>query len=211
MLQKWLFVVIAVITLAAGLGAKLWLDNTTEPAYMQAYPQARALPEFNLLDHKGKAFTPAQLRGKWTLAFTGYTFCPDICPVTLSNLASVYPQISGSAQPVQVLFISVDPARDSIERLHEYMQFFNPEFVAVTGEHKELFPLVRAMGMMYAIAESTDNPNYLVDHSASVVVINPQGQVIGRFKPEFSAGQVAVSDEQQILHDMPLIMTSYGS
>lgn len=211
MLQKWLFVVIAVITLAAGLGAKLWLDNTTEPAYMQAYPQARALPDFNLLDHQGQAFTPAQLRGKWTLAFTGYTFCPDICPVTLSNLASVYPQISGSAQPVQVLFISVDPARDSIERLHEYMQFFNPEFVAVTGEHKELFPLVRAMGMMYAIAESTDNPNYLVDHSASVVVINPQGQVIGRFKPEFSAGQVAVSDEQQILHDMPLIMTSYGS
>ena len=106
-----------------------------------------------------------------------------------------------------LVFVSVDPKRDSVERLAEYVSYFNEEFIALTGEHKTLFPFVRNLGMMYAIAESTDNPNYLVDHSASVVLIDPEARVIGRFKPKREPGKLSISDSQQILADMPVIIS----
>jgi protein SCO1/2 len=102
--------------------------------------------------------------------------------------------------------MSVDPKRDTPERLNEYINFFHPDFVAVSGEHSQLFPTVRAMGMMYSMSESTDNPDYLVDHSSSVVVINPKAQVIGRFKPDFAPGKLPVSDGTKILADLPFVI-----
>lgn len=208
------FALIAIVTLVAGVSMSLVIkpSQSAKPQYLQSYPQPRTLPDFNLTDAKGQPFAKAQLQGHWTLAFTGYTFCPDICPTTLAELAKVYPQIASieSAQPIQILFISVDPKRDDTPRLAEYINFFNPEFKAATGEHAQLFPLIRAMGMMYAIADSTDNPNYLVDHSASVVLINPSAQVIGRFKPDYAPGSLAISDTEQILADMPVIVKSAG-
>jgi protein SCO1/2 len=104
--------------------------------------------------------------------------------------------------------LSVDPKRDTVERLNEYVGYFNPDFIAATGPHEQLFPLVRSMGMMYSMSESTDNPNYLVDHSASVVVINPDGNVVGRFKPKHVLGELSISDTQQIMADMPLLLSS---
>ena len=108
--------------------------------------------------------------------------------------------------PIQVVLLSVDPKRDTPERLNEYINFFHTDFIAVSGEHAQLFPLVRAMGMMYSMSESTDNPNYLVDHSSSVVVVNPKAQVVGRFKPEFVVGELPISEGQKILADMPAII-----
>lgn len=205
----------AVVALVIGIWGALVIappssGNGPDTEYFQAYPQPRALSAVELVDQHGDAFTEANLQGHWTLVFLGYTFCPDICPTTMAALNSVYPQLTAipTDKPLQVLFISVDPNRDSTERLAEYVKYFNPAFIAATGEHKVLFPLARSMGMMYAIAESTDNPNYLVDHSASVVVVNPQAQVIGRFKPVLTPGKLAVSDVEQIVADMPAIMHS---
>jgi protein SCO1/2 len=122
----------------------------------------------------------------------------------------VYPQLTAieATHPLQVWFLSVDPKRDTVERLNEYVNYFNPEFVAATGGHDQLFPLVRSMGMMYSMSESTDNPNYLVDHSASIVVINPKGQVVGRFKPKHVLGELSISDTEQIVADMPILLGS---
>lgn len=205
----------AVVALVIGIWGALVIappssGNGPDTEYFQAYPQPRALSAVDLVDQHGDAFTEANLQGHWTLVFLGYTFCPDICPTTMAALNNVYPQLTAipTDKPLQVLFISVDPNRDSTERLAEYVKYFNPAFIAATGEHKVLFPLARSMGMMYAIAESTDNPNYLVDHSASVVVVNPQAQVIGRFKPVLAPGKLAVSDAEQIVADMPAIMHS---
>lgn len=205
----------AVVALVIGIWGALVIappssGNGPDTEYFQAYPQPRALSAVELVDQHGDAFTEANLQGHWTLVFLGYTFCPDICPTTMAALNSVYPKLTAipTDKPLQVLFISVDPKRDSTERLAEYVKYFNPAFIAATGEHKVLFPLARSMGMMYAIAESTDNPNYLVDHSASVVVVNPQAQVIGRFKPVLAPGKLAVSDVEQIVADMPAIMHS---
>lgn len=201
--------IIAFIALVIGIVAALTLSpkNNSETHYLSQYPQPRALPEFQLVDNHGQVFTTSQLEDHWSLVFVGYTFCPDVCPTTLADLKRIYPQLKAlpSQYPVQIVFLSVDPQRDTPERLDEYVNFFEPEFIAVSGEHKYLFPLVKAMGMMYSMSESTDNPNYLVDHSSSVVLVNPLGQVVGRFKAKFEPGKLGLSDSQLILADMAVI------
>jgi protein SCO1/2 len=206
--------IVAFLALCAGIVGALYIappgiQNNDAPKYFQVYPEPRALSPFTLTDHNGNTFTNASFEGKWSLVFVGYTFCPDICPTTMAELNSIYPQLQAleSEEPIRVVFVSVDPKRDSINRLSEYVSYFNKEFVAVTGEHKALFPFVRNLGMMYAIADSTDNPNYLVDHSASVVLIDPQARVTGRFKPRREPGKLSISDSQQILEDMPVIIS----
>lgn len=179
----------------------------TQPAYLQMYPQPRELTNFTLTDHNHQSIDKSIFEGKWSILFVGYTYCPDICPTTLAAVSSAYGDLlNATPQDPQVVFLSVDPKRDTIERLNEYMNFFNPAFIGMTGEHKELFPLVRSMGMMYAMTESTDNPDYLIDHSASIVVINPQAQVIGRLKPQHIPGELAISDTAQLIADLPLLM-----
>lgn len=176
--------------------------------YLRWYPEPRKVADFEITQHTGDSFSNEDLVGKWTLAFVGYTFCPDICPVTLAELNSIYPTLQESVKetPLQVWFLSVDPKRDTTERLNEYINYFNADFVAATGEHAQIFPLVRSMGMMYSISESTDNPNYLVDHSASVVVINPDGNIVGRFMPQHSPGELSISDKEQMLADVPVLL-----
>tara|TARA_R110001599_G_scaffold85738_2_gene229918 strand:+ start:37234 stop:37869 length:636 start_codon:yes stop_codon:yes gene_type:complete len=202
---------IALVALVIGIVIAINIapPKGSEVQYIKLYPQARALPEFTLTDSDGQVLTNKNLQQQWTLVFVGYTFCPDICPTTLADLSSIYPQLQSidSQYPIKVAFISVDPARDTTERLAEYIDFFEPDFIAATGQHADLFPLVRAMGMMYSNSQSTDDPNYLVDHSSSVVLINPQGNVIGRFKPDFAPGKVPVSDSKRILHDMSILAT----
>ncbi|MFT2092172.1 SCO family protein [Paraglaciecola sp. 2405UD69-4] len=203
--------VIALVALILGLIASVYIappQTGPQTEHISLYPQARALPDFELVTHKGEALTIADLKDHWSLVFVGYTYCPDICPTTLAELKGIYPELQKipTDKPLQVIFISVDPNRDSTERLNEYINFFDPDFIAATAEHVQLFPFVRAMGMMYSMTESTDNPNYLVDHSSSVVVINPSAQVIGRFKPDFSVGKLPVSEGQKILEDMPAII-----
>ena len=182
--------------------------SSKKTQHVSLYPQARALPDFQLIDHNNQPFTTQNLIGHWSLVFVGYTYCPDICPTTLAELKNIYPELQKipSESPIQVVLLSVDPKRDTPERLNEYINFFHPEFFAVSAEHAQLFPLVRAMGMMYSMSESTDNPNYLVDHSSSVVVVNPKAQVVGRFKPEFVVGKLPISEGQKILADMPAII-----
>ncbi len=218
MSQKNIVGIVAAIALVLGIyGATVIappdVESQAQPDYFNTYPAPRELDNVDLTTHTGEPLTKASLEDQWTLVFLGYTFCPDICPTTMANLNRIYPQLQqiDSEHPIRVLFISVDPNRDSTERLAEYVSFFNEAFIAATGEHKNLFPLTRSMGMMYAIAESTDNPNYLVDHSGSVVLLNPKAQVVGRFKPVMAPGKLAVADGDQILHDMPLIVGADAS
>lgn len=209
--QKLLLTLVAALALVTGVGMAWWFttqstENQT-PQYLQTFPEPRQLAEVTLVNQHGETVTNELFKGHWSLLFLGYTFCPDVCPTTMAALGKIYPELKNIStdSPIQVVFVSVDPKRDTPERLTSYVEYFNPEFVALTGEHKMLFPFARSLGLMYAIAESTDNPNYLVDHSASVVVVDPNGLAIGRFKPEYNPGELAVSDSVQILTDMPVI------
>ena len=210
MKQNTLLGLVAAAALVAGLyfAINIAPPFAGEPKYLQLYPQPRQLPEFELFDQNGDVFDNSRILNQWTLAFVGYTFCPDICPTTMAELQKIYPQLSKieSEYPIKVWFLSVDPGRDTQPRLKEYVEFFNPDFIATSGEHKHLFPLVRGMGMMYAMSDNMDNPNYLVDHSSSITLINPLGQVIGRFKPQVKPGELAISDSAQILADMPIVV-----
>jgi protein SCO1/2 len=209
--QKLTVIIATVVAIASGVYVALFVApslSPSEPEFIRLYPQPRELAEVSLINQDGEAFTKQNLQDKWTLAFVGYTYCPDVCPTTLAELKNVYPELKAieTEYPIQVLFLSVDPNRDKPERLKEYIDFFNPEFIAASAKHKILFPLVRSMGMLYSLTDPADDPDYLVSHSASVVVINPQAQVIGRFQPAAEPGQVAISDAQQILADMPVLM-----
>lgn len=209
MKQKVVIALGLLVALVGGIYLSLSLKPSGMPEHASLYPQAREVPDFTLLDQQGQRFGKERLTGHWTLAFTGYTFCPDICPTTLAELKRIYPQLKAISPDIQVLFLSVDPNRDTPERLNEYVNFFEPEFIAASAEHAELFPFVRSLGMMYAIAGSTDTPDYLVDHSASVTVINPKAQVVGRFKPVLAPGAMAVVNPDHILQDMPLVIETY--
>ncbi len=213
--KKWVGVV-AVVSLFLGIYLAITIappGMTKKPLsdqtkFMSWYPQARALNSFTLTNHNNQTMTNADLKGKWTLAFVGYTFCPDICPVTLAEINKIYPELAQQAlsTPLQIWFLSVDPRRDTTERLNEYIRYFNEDFIASTGPHDQLFPLVRSMGMMYAMSDDLNNPNYLVDHSASIVVINPDGNVVGRFKPKQELGKLSISDMDELKVDVPILL-----
>jgi protein SCO1/2 len=137
----------------------------------------RPLPPFSLQRSDGK-LTNADLLGRWTLLSFGYTFCPDICPTTLATLKEVQSQlVPRSAAAPQVLFISVDPARDTPPRLAEFVRFFDPAFIGATGSDAELAALAKHLGVYYQRHDEQDKKLYVVDHSAVVYLIDPRGRL----------------------------------
>lgn len=200
-------ILLAAAALIAGVLLFRVTQYNAEPKLALVYPQARVLADFNLTDQFGEAVNRERLYGQWTLAFVGYTYCPDICPLTLAKLAGVQPELAAMVeQPLRVWFISVDPKRDNTEQLNNYVSYFEQENVlGMTAGHEQLFPFVRQLGLMYALS-STTAEDYLVDHSASVVLINPQGQLVAMFKPPMQPGELPVIDTEQLLADFPLVM-----
>jgi protein SCO1/2 len=171
------------------------------------YQKPREVKPFELTDHRGEPFSKAQLKDKWSLVFFGYTSCPDICPTTLQNLSFMYDDLNAIAKNSQILLVSVDPQRDSQEKLSQYIAYFNSEFIALRAGHEVLFPFARNMGLMYAISGEGDN--YLVDHSASLVLINPEGKIAAIFKPEQVVGEVPSIDSDKLLSDYKIIVALY--
>ncbi|MBI4997584.1 MAG: SCO family protein [Rhodocyclales bacterium] len=159
------------------------------PAPVPALPPAGHLPSATLvndtaplpafaLHHANGKLTNADLLGHWTLLSFGYTFCPDICPTTLATLNEVKAQLAARGTPVpQVMFVSVDPARDTPQRLAEYVRFFDPAFIGATGSDAELAGLVKHLGVHYQRHEGPDRQHYVVDHSAVVYLIDPQARL----------------------------------
>jgi protein SCO1/2 len=192
---NWL-ILIAALAAAAGLWAGTrWSILRTPPlpemASVVRYPAPRALPEFQLIRSDGKALTRTDWNGHWTIAFFGYTHCPDVCPTTLATFKQVWKLLDANARErLRFDFISVDPARDTPELLARYVGFFNPEFIAATGSDAELTRLTRALGLVYARGEPQDG-TYAVDHSASAVLIDPQGNQAGLLRPPFDAAKIA--------------------
>jgi len=157
-------------------------------------PSPRELNPFSLTDHTGKPFTQESLMGKWTLFSFGYTYCPDICPTTLSSLAQVDDQLDSLDEEIsrQVVFVSIDPERDTQERLSEYVPYFNPEFLGLRGTPEQLRPLTKQLGILYARVETEESAmGYLMDHSASVILTDPEGRYHAVFSSPHDAATVA--------------------
>jgi protein SCO1 len=154
----------------------------------------RRFSEFSLVDHDGKAFEKTRLTGKWTLAFFGFTHCPDICPTTLADLNKVISQMSEDEKArLQVLLISVDPERDTPEVLAKYVPYFNADFIGVTGDPYQILNLATQLNVVFSKVPLEGDASYTMDHSSSVVVINPRGDYHGFFRPPFEEGSVRVA------------------
>ncbi|PCI54548.1 MAG: hypothetical protein COB45_08305 [Gammaproteobacteria bacterium] len=206
-MNKIFFGFIAIAATVIGVISFKVITKLPSPEHALYYQESRVVKPFELMDHHGQAFTKDQLNKKWSLVFFGYTSCPDICPTTLQNLNFIYDDLKAIAPNSQVLLVSVDPQRDSQEKLAQYIAYFNREFIALRAGHEVLFPFARNMGLMYAISGEGDN--YLVDHSASLVLINPAGKVAAIFKPEQAVGTVPSIDSDKLLSDYQKIVALY--
>ncbi|MCP4331058.1 MAG: SCO family protein [Gammaproteobacteria bacterium] len=198
---------IAIVAVLALIGGFLlsWYGYSNRPIELENGlwfgEQARALPEFELIDHRRQKLTRAQLQGQWSLMFFGYTHCPDICPVSLQTLSNMVKAIDDSdvTSALQVYFVSVDPERDSPEILADYVSYYNPDFAGATAELEKLTLLTRSLGIAHALRNKTEgNPVYDVDHSAAIVLINPHAEYAGLFG--------APQDAQAMARDMTLII-----
>lgn len=184
--------IILCIALAGGLGLlaaqRYFAAPASTPAsqleVVQLYPQPRELPDFALQQSDGTQLLPGELAGHWTLVFIGFTHCPDVCPMTLTHLAQAqreWEALPETTRP-RVLFVSVDPERDTPERLGEYAHAFHRDTLAATADVPTLERFSRALSMVFAKvpldAEAPDGA-YTIDHSASLAVLDPQGRMAG--------------------------------
>lgn len=166
----------------SGTPADLW---SKAPAELRTvlWPNAHPVAPFRMLTQQRQVFTAEQLRGRWSLVFFGYLGCPDVCPTTLLTLADLHRRLragEGSDAGMQFVFISVDPANDTPERLAPYLAYFDPSFIGLSGEPAQLAALARSLGAAYA--EHADERGVRsMEHSTSILLVNPQGWVVGAF------------------------------
>ncbi|MGM0526187.1 MAG: SCO family protein [Pseudomonadota bacterium] len=203
-MQKILYVGVALLAAIIGFAAyQMWPKPEPEALI---YEPPRALKAFELQSTETqKTISNDALKGQWTILFTGYTFCPDICPTTMSDLKQALPSLQQEAdEPVKVWMISVDPKRDDMERLKQYTGYFGEQFVGIRADHPELFPFVRDLGLMYSLPDEGEE-NYLVNHSAAIILVNPDGKRIAIFNAEHEPGEIPVVDMQQLQQDFAII------
>ncbi|MCG7897007.1 MAG: SCO family protein [Candidatus Thiodiazotropha lotti] len=157
-------------------------------------PELRSLKPFSLSNHHGETFDNQSLLGQWTFMSFGYTYCPDICPTTMSLFSEMNDLLKREQQtdPYKITFVSVDPQRDSLERLAEYVTYFNPEFLGATGPEPALEKLTKPLGILYQRVETEDSAmGYVMDHSASIILVDPQGQYHAYFSPPHDPQKMA--------------------
>lgn len=196
----WLLALGAI--LAVGGGYLAWRSFPEKPLPAGEIPRVldapedAPLPAFRLQGPHGE-FANDKLLGRWTFMFFGYTQCPDICPTALSLMKDLKRQLESNiavtpAPTFQVVFVSVDPRRDTRELLAQYMAAFDPTFIGASGDDAELLPLVTTLGIRYQRHDEADRKNYTVDHSAAIQLIDPRGRLAAVFPYPQEASQMAV-------------------
>ncbi len=212
--------IVLIAALAAGLG--LWSGQRYFSPHaavsgraalalsaVRLFPQPRALPAFSLQQSDGSALTPEELQGHWTLVFLGFSHCPDVCPTTLSDLAQAQKQwatLPAASRP-RLLFVSVDPERDSPKQAGDYAAFFHADTLAATAAEPALTAFASGLGLVYmkvamdnggrssaSCARGTGTSlcgDYSMDHSSALVVIDPQGRQAGLIRPPLVPAAIA--------------------
>jgi protein SCO1 len=194
---------ILVVALAAGLG--LWaarhVFDPAPPALPQTkavrlFPEPRPLPAYSLQQSDGTRLVPGELQGHWTVVFLGFTHCPDVCPTTLAELAQAQKQWSSLPDSVRprVLFVSVDPERDTAIAAGEYAHAFHRDTLAATGDLPSLEAFARSLSMVFMKAPAEAGApadRYNVDHSATLAILDPQGRMAGIVQPPLVPRDIA--------------------
>ena len=149
--------------------------------------------EFSLIDHHGSPFTREDLIDQWTLIFFGFTHCPDICPTTMAELAELKAQLVGTeASDARVVMLSVDPARDTPERLAQYVPYFHADFIGVTGDFADILSFAQRLNAPFRKVSEPDGA-YQMEHSANVMLMNPRGDYHGFFRAPLDIPKMRVT------------------
>lgn len=195
-MRRVLIVLLVLAASALGVaGGYLWQQRGVPAVQLQRATvltgDAKPLQDFQLRDQDNQTFTRERFNGRWSVVFFGYTHCPDICPLTLAEAKGFYNALQGTPYQAetQVVFVSVDPKRDTAEVLKRYVSYFDPAFIGVTGARAQLDLLTRPLGIYYAY--QGDGDEYVVDHSAVMVLIGPQARLRAIFSPPHAAAVLA--------------------
>ena len=212
-MSKRIALLLLVACLAGGLG--LWASQRfhgpAAPALpvvkaVTLLPNPRVLPAFSLQQSDGTPLTVDDLKGHWTLVFLGFTHCPDVCPTTLAQLAQAQKQwraLPDSTRP-RLLFVSVDPERDTPDAIGEYAHGFDPDTLAATADVPALESFAKSLSLIFAKVPAPDGmpaDQYSVDHSAAIAVLDPQARMAGVIQPPLEPQ--AIAKDMTALTGMP--------
>lgn len=171
---------LVLVTLALAVLALLQLRGTLlrpQPLHGTELQGSRPAADFTLAGSTGQPVRLSDFRGKVVVLYFGYTFCPDVCPTTLATVARALRLLGPQAADVQVLMVTVDPERDTPERLARYLALFDPSFIGLSGPEEEIAATASAYGIYYEKRPTTSAATYLVDHTATTIVVGRQGSV----------------------------------
>ncbi len=191
--QKTVFILVALVAVVLGLTVNKVLNDRREPnntelidAGIILLPQSRTVPSLEMTDQNGQPVAVDQLKGKWSLLFFGYTFCPDICPTTLAQLRQVKSELpKETVDRLQVVLVSVDPNRDTPAQLKQYLGYFDADFRGLTGSVENIQKLANGVSIPFIPAD-TSKPNYTVDHSGNLALLGPDGKQRGFVRAPFN-------------------------
>ena len=156
------------------------------------YSPPRQVGEFKLIDFDNNLIDESRFKGTWWLAYFGFTFCPDACPLALSDMKKIKARLDDEVRKnTNFVFISVDPNRDTPQRLKEYVQYYDSQFYAATGKPEELLELASKMGVAFVVPEQPEDENYLVGHSSFMLLINPRTELVAIFRVPHDSMTVA--------------------
>jgi protein SCO1/2 len=192
MTKRLSWLLIASAALCAAL-AGFWLARELDSSAPQLasgtwLAQPRVVGDFRLTDDLGRPFTQQNLKGKPSLVFFGFTHCPDVCPTTLVKLAQVTK--TGAIPGLRVLFVTVDPQRDTPAVVGKYAHAFDPEFIGLTGDPKDLTQTMAGFGVA-SVRVDLGGGDYTMDHSAAVFLLDAGGRIVGIFTPPFDVQRLA--------------------
>jgi protein SCO1/2 len=179
--------VILGLMLASIINPRPMSDEDAAQIGYYRFDEPRLISAFSMTDHLGRRATLSNLKGRWSLLFFGFTTCPDVCPTTLSVLNEA---ISPLEDPPAVVMVSVDPDRDTPEQLARYVPAFNSNFIGYTGTFGETVKLAQQLNIAFGKVPGDVPGSYLVDHSASLVLIDPNGRYAGFIKAPHNASNI---------------------
>lgn len=190
---------IVVIAFSIGMGIALFLRYDAQQGFVQS-GKALIGGEFSLTNHKGEPVTDKDFRGKYMLVSFGYTFCPDICPAELQLMTDAMEKLGEKQSEVTPVFVTIDPARDTVEQMRDYVSNFHPRMVGLTGTADQIKQAAEAYRVFYAKAETEkpDDQYYLMDHSTFIYLMDRNGEYLRHFPYGTNADDLATAISEAV-------------
>ena len=198
--KSGIYKTVAVLIIIVAILLGLFINRVLQPRILSPkemvnsgavmFQLPREISDFELIDKKGGGFNKDYLKGHWTFVFFGFTYCPDICPTTLALFNKLHGKLLETrfAEDTKFLLVSVDPARDTPEKIEQYVDYFNPEFQAITGDFVAIKQLANQLNVAFRkVVTNVETGDYTIDHGGNVALIDPNGHYHGFYKPPLDA------------------------